>query len=105
PTVSGSLHFLDQDGAVLVICGQRLHYSVEPFINPVLNSPVFQNAEYSSSDVPTQFVDSVQRASFYSVMQPDWHTLLKPSVKAERTLSIPRGHYFFALNQDGTCCA
>jgi hypothetical protein len=105
PIIPVSLDLLDRDGSVRVINGQRLHYSVEPFINPVLNSPVFQNAEYSSSDVPTQFVDSVQRASFYSVMRPDWHTLLRPSVKAERTLSVPRGHYFFALNPDGTCCA
>ena len=26
-------------------------------------------------------------------------------VKTERTLAIPRGKYFFALNGDGTCCA
>lgn len=105
PIVPVSLDLLDHDGSVRVINGQRLHYSVQPFIAPVLDSPVFQNSEYSSSDVPTQFVDAVQRASFYSVMQPDWHTLLKPSVKTERALSIPRGHYFFALNKDGTCCA
>jgi hypothetical protein len=105
PIVPVSLDLLDFDGSVRVINGQRLHYSVEPFVTPVLNSPVFEKADYSSSDVPTQFVDAVQRASHYSVMQPDWHTLLKPSVKAERTLSIPRGHYFFALNPDGTCCA
>src|SRR5207245_10285624 len=75
------------------------------FVGSVVNSPVFQNSEYSSSDVPTQFSDAVQRAEFYNVMQPDWHTLLKPSVKPERTLSIPRGAYFFALQDDGSCCA
>src|SRR5262249_6400386 len=105
PIIPVSLDLLDYDGSVRVVNGQRLHYSVAPFVAPVLNSPIFQNTDYSSSDVPTQFVDAIQRASFYNVMQSDWHTLLYPSVKTERTLSIPRGHYFFSLNQDGTCCA
>ncbi len=105
PIVPVSLDLLDYDGLVRVIDGHRLHYPVEPFVNAVVNSPVFQNAEYTSSDAPTQFVDAVQRAEFYNVMQPDWHTLLRPSVKAARTLSVPRGAYFFALNEDGSCCA
>jgi hypothetical protein len=71
----------------------------------VLNSPVFQNFDYTSSDVPTQFIDAVQRASFYGVMQQDWHTLLRPSVKTERTIAVPRGSYRFSLKKDGTCCA
>jgi hypothetical protein len=105
PIVPVSLDLLDYGGSVRSINGQKLHYSVQPFVAAVLDSPIFQNAEYSSSDVPTQFVDAIQRAQFYGVMQPDWHTVLKPAVKAERTLAIPRGHYFFALNPDGTCCA
>jgi hypothetical protein len=78
---------------------------VKPYITAVFNSPVFQNAEYTSSDIPTQFTDAVQRASFYGVMAQDWHTLLRPSVKRERTMAIPRGAYRFALNKDGSCCA
>jgi hypothetical protein len=105
PIVPVSLDLLDYDGSVRAINAHRLHYSVEPFVNAVVNSPVFQNAEYTSSDVPTQFVDAVQRAEFYNVMEAEWHTLLRPSVKAERTLSVPRGSYFFALNEDGSCCA
>jgi len=105
PIIPVSLDLLDFDGSVRTINGRRLHYAVQPFVASVLNSPVFQNAEYSSSDAPTQFVDAIQKAAFYSTMQSDWHTLLQPSVKKERTLSIPRGHYFFALNPDGTCCA
>jgi hypothetical protein len=105
PIVPVSLDLLDYDGSVRVVNGQKLHYSVLPFVSTVMNSPVFQTTEYSSSDVPTQFSDSVQRAEFYNVMQQDWHTLLRPSVKTERTLAIPRGKYFFALNGDGTCCA
>ena len=105
PIVPVSLDLLDYDGSVRVVGGRRLHYSVTPFVGAVVDSPVFQNAEYTSSDVPTQFADSVQRAEFYNQMQPDWHTLLKPSVKPERTLSIPRGGYYFALNEEGSCCA
>src|SRR5579864_2395779 len=105
PIVPVSLDLLDYDGSVRVVNGHKLHYSVAPFVGAVVDSPVFQRAEYTSSDVPTQFADSVQRAEFYNAMQQDWHTLLRPSVKAERTLSIPRGKYFFALNEDGSCCA
>jgi hypothetical protein len=105
PIVPVSLDLLDYDGAVRVVNGHTLHYSVQPFVGAVMNSPVFQNAEYTSSDVPTQFSDAVQRAEFYNLMQPDWHTLLKPSVKPERILSVPRGAYFFALQDDGSCCA
>jgi hypothetical protein len=105
PIVPVSLDLLDYDGSVRVVNGHKLHYSVEALVKPVLESPVFQAADYTSSDVPTQFSDSVQRAEFYSVMQTDWHTLLKPALKTARTLSIPRGAYYFALNRDGSCCA
>lgn len=100
-----SLDLLDYDGSVRVVHGQKLHYSVAPFVEPVLNSPVFQKADYTSSDEPTQFVDAVQRASFYNTMASDWHTVLRPSLRQERTLSVPRGAYYFALNADGSCCA
>jgi hypothetical protein len=105
PIVPVSLDLLDYDGQVRVVSGQPLHYSVRPFVSAVVNSPVFQNADYTSSDTPTQFADAVQRAEFYNQMQSDWHTLLNPSIKAERTMRIPRGAYFFALNPDGLCCA
>jgi hypothetical protein len=105
PMIPVSLDLLDYDGRVRLVDGRPLHYSVQPFVRAVVNSPVFQNADYSSSDASTQFADAVQRSEFYNQMQPDWHTLLKPSVKTERTLSIPRGAYYFALNPDGACCA
>lgn len=105
PIVPVSLDLLDSDGSVRIVHGERLHYSVRPFVNAVINSPLFANSEYSSSDVPTQFADAIQRAQFYNLMQSDWHTRLQPSIKAERTIAIPRGSYFFALNADGSCCA
>ena len=105
PIVPVSLDLLDSDGSVRVVKGHKLHYSVKPYIDAVVNSPVFQFTQYTSSDIPTQFVDSVQRAEFYNVMQQDWHTLLHPSVKAEGTMAVPRGSYYFALEKDGSCCA
>lgn len=105
PIVPVSLDLLDYDGSVRVVNGHALHYSVQPFVNAVLNSPVFQPAEYTSSDVPTQFADAILRAEFYNSMQSDWHTLLMPVVRQERTLSVPRGSYYFALNPDSSCCA
>ena len=105
PIVPVSLDLLDFDGSVRMVNGHKLHYSIEPFVDAVVNSPVFQRSDYSSSDVPTRFSDSVQRAQFYNVMQTNWHTLFRPSLKTARTLSIPRGAYYFALNEDGSCCA
>ena len=104
PIVPVSLDLLDWDKSVRMVNGHKLHYSVKPYIQPVVDSPVFQPFDYTSSDVPTQFVDAVQRASFYNIMQQDWHTLLRPSVKAERTISVPRGAYRFALAKNGACC-
>jgi hypothetical protein len=99
PVVPVSLDLLNFDGN-----GNTLHYSVHPFILPTLYSPVFQNSTYTSSDVPTQFVDSVQRAEFYNVMKPNWHTVLNPNLKTERTMAVPAGSYFYKLKSDGSCC-
>ncbi|MBV9181782.1 MAG: hypothetical protein JO356_10760 [Acidobacteria bacterium] len=105
PVVPVSLDLLDSDGSLRQVNGQPLHSSVRPFVDDVLNSPIFQSSDYTSSDIPTQFSDAVQRAEFYSLMLPDWHTLLRPRLRQERILRVPRGKYFFALNGDGSCCA
>jgi len=100
-----SLDLRDSDGSPRYVNGQHLFYDVTPFIAPVLDSPVFQTTNYSSSNVPTQFTDAIQRAEYYIKMRPDWHTLLAPSVKTTRVMQLIRGTYEFALNDDGTCCA
>jgi hypothetical protein len=92
------------DGSPRFVNGHPLIYDPTPFVQPVLNSPVFQNASYSSSPVPTQFADAVQRAEFAKSAKSDWHTMLNPSVKTTRTITLIRGTYQFALNPDGTCC-
>jgi hypothetical protein len=104
PIVPVSLDLLDFDGSVRVVNGHPLHSDATPFVQPTVNSPVFQNFTYSSSDLPTQFTDAVQRAEFFDLAKSDWHTLLSPGVKTARTIKVPRGKYAFALNPDGTCC-
>jgi hypothetical protein len=105
----------DVNGNVRVINGHALISSAVPFVTPVLNSPVFANAFYSSSPTPTQFTDAVQRAEFFNhPMKPDWHTLLSPQPVAPLTVHIRQlatcvgGNtgcsYYFSLNADGTCC-
>lgn len=83
----------------------RLFFDASSFIQPVLDSPVFSNASYTSSDVPTQFADAVQRAEYFKRAKPDWHTLLNPSVKTPRTITLIRGTYQFAVNPDASCCS
>lgn len=86
------------------------------FLQRILDSPVFSNANYTSSSVPTQFADAVARAE-YQGAPASWHTLLAPSVKTTRTMVINQdptcgigkglgGHcsYLYALNPDGGCC-
>ena len=104
PVVPVSLDLRNADGTPRFVGGQRLFYDVTPFIQPTINSPVFQSSSYTSSNVPTQFADAVQRAEFTDRMKPDWHTVLNPSVKATRTMVLIRGNYRFALNADGSCC-
>ncbi len=104
PIVPVSLDLLDANGQLRFVNGQPLHSDVTKFIQPTVNSPVFQNFTYSSSDVPTQFTDAVQRAEFFDRAKSDWHTLLAPSVKTPRTMRVPFGKYAFRLNHDGTCC-
>src|SRR5262249_10578081 len=83
------------------------------FVAPVLASPVFSNAIFTSGTEPTQFTDAVQRAQYFNQMKPDWHTLLGPDPKPGVTMRIrqtascgPNGvgcNYVFSLNADGTC--
>jgi hypothetical protein len=94
---------------------QRLYYDATTFtengrslLDLVLNSPVFANANYSSSYTPTQFVDAVQRAEFFHNAKSDWHTLLRPAPKTPQqpyVMALIRGSYEFALKADGTCCS
>jgi hypothetical protein len=64
--------------------------SVTPFEAPVLGSPNFQLANYSSGS-GIQFADAVQRAEFFHIMLPGWHTSLRPATIVQNvTISVPR---------------
>jgi hypothetical protein len=104
PIVPVSLDLRNADGSPRYVNGHRLFYDVTPFVQLTVNSPVFQNANYSSSHVATQFADAVQRAEFFETAKPDWHTLLKPVVRPAGVMVLLRGTYRFALNTDGSCC-
>lgn len=110
PVTPVSLDLRDKNGNPRFIKGQPLISDVTPFVQPTLNSPVFSNAIYSSSSVPTQFSDAIQRAEYFSNAKDDWHTLLSPNLQAGVTITINQSAdpthplYEFALNADGTCC-
>ena len=105
PIVPVVVQLLDWDGSIRVVDGRQMISYPTAYVGPSLNSPVFQGHKYTSSPVATQFSDAIQRAEFYNVMQWNWHTLLNPSVKTTRTISVPRGLYYFARNPDKSCCA
>ena len=106
----------DANGNLAFFHGNPLISTMTQFVAPVLNSPVFSNASYTSSEEPTQFTDAVMRAEFFNQMKPDWHTLLAPSVLPPVTLRLRQSascaptfpfagcDYLFAPNANGTCC-
>ena len=98
PVIPIAMDLLNPDGSVFY------HYGPRKIVSPSLQSPLFQNATFTSSPTPTQFNDAVQRATFWSKMAPDWHTMLNMSLKPTRTIAVPYRSYFYGLNADGTCC-
>ena len=104
PIVPVTLDLRNADGSPRFVNGKPLISHPDAFVQPVLNSPVFSNASFSSSEIPTQITDAIQKAEFGNHARPDWHTLLQPVVKTGRTMVLIRGTYRFALNFDGTCC-
>ena len=56
------LDLRNEDGSPRFVNGQPLVSSPEAFVEPVLNSPIFAYSNWSSSSVPTQFIDALQRA-------------------------------------------
>jgi len=71
------------------------------YVTPVLQSPIFQNTKYSSSERNTQFADAVHRAQFSRMAEDDWHTRLNPVVKSARTVVLIRGSYQFSVDAIG----
>jgi hypothetical protein len=105
PIVPVTLDLRNFDGSPRFVNGKPLISHPDAFVQPVLNSPVFSNENFSSSNDQTQFADAVQKAEFGNHARPDWHTLLQPVVKTGQTMVLIRGTYRFALNTDGSCCS
>ncbi len=98
PVVPVVVQLLNSDGSVAYT------YDVTPDVLPVLQSPIFQSATFTSSSTPTQITDAIMRAEFWNTMAPDWHTLLNGSLKTTRTMAVPYGFYYYQLNKNGSCC-
>lgn len=105
PVIPVSVELLAPDGTQGYYNGHALYSDATQYVQPVLESPVFQNSWYSSSKQPTQFVDAVMRAEFYHGGEDNWHTLLNPTAGSNYVMKIPYGSYYFAPNADGSCCA
>jgi hypothetical protein len=95
PIIPVSVDLLAGDGSTL------FHVDATQDQQPALNSPVFQNAPYSSSSNPTQFTDAIQRAEFASTAKSDWHTLLQPVAEPGVTIQLPWGSYQYARFSSG----
>ena len=100
-----SLELLDQHGHQAYDGGQRLFYDITPYIAKAMNSPLFQDAPFSSSSTPTQYTDAIQRAEFFRQAPAGWHTMLAPRLLSTQVLQVPYGDYSYLLNADGTCCS
>jgi hypothetical protein len=109
------LQLLDKDGNVASVNGQPLVYDASQFVDGVLNSPIFRFVKWGTSIFPTQYLDAFMRAQFWKGagdgdldgddhISELWHTWLFPLVRTTRTMQLPFGSYYYALNKDGTCC-
>jgi hypothetical protein len=103
PIIPVTLDLRDENGAPRFVDGQRMISSAAAFVAPTVSSPIFQAVQFSSSARPTQFIDALYRAEFHGV-DNGWRTLLTPSVKRERVMTLNPGSYFFVANPDGSCC-
>jgi hypothetical protein len=75
--------FADANGNPLVIGSQDI-------VDDVVGSPNFVRSEYSVGRA--QFGDAIQRASFFNVMERDWHTTLeRPRMLKPVTIEVPVG--------------
>ena len=118
PIIPVTIKLLDASGHVATDpnTGALLVLKVTPAItDAVLHSPLLEPVQFTSGF--GQFNDQMQRAEFWNRIQHEgpqdshddnnqgWHNVLNPSLKTTRSMSIPYGYGYYALNNDGTCCA
>ncbi len=76
-----SVQLLNPDGSVLATV------PFAPFEDLTEDSPNFRDSSYSVGH--TQFGDAVQRAEFYNMMDPSWHTRLNAMIVNRATIQVP----------------
>lgn len=106
PIIPVTVELLDANGNVAVdpTSGAKLISNPHDKVRLVEDSPVFDNALFTSSRTKTQYTDAVSRAQFFSDIGESWHTMLHPDVERGETMKVPLGAYVYALNADGSCC-
>ncbi len=78
--------FADQNGDKVVLDAA----TVEPL---VIKGPNFEKTAYGTGNA--QYSDAVQRAEFFNVMKPDWHTVItKPRILQSVDVEVPFGLAF-----------
>lgn len=78
-----SLQLLNADGSVF----QNVPFA--PFEDLFLESPNFSTKVTYGSGAHIQYADAIHRAQFFNLMEPNWHTVLTPSVVNRTTITVP----------------
>jgi hypothetical protein len=106
PIVPVSIELLDANGnqAYDPQSGAPLFSDPHSKVRLAEDSPVFDNALFTSSRKETQYPDAIMRATFWNDIGESWHTLLDADVSRGETMKVPLGAYLYALNADGSCC-
>ena len=79
-----SWQLLNADGSVFTTV------SFAPFEDVTTDSPNFASFLYEDSPTRTQFADAIQRAEFFNLMKPSWHTELgQPNIVNRVTIQVP----------------
>jgi hypothetical protein len=106
PIIPVTIELLDANGNLAYdsTSGAPLISNPHDKVRLVEQSPVFDNALFTSSRRETQYTDAVFRAQFWNDIGESWHTLLDGDTKRGETMKIPLGAYVYSLNADGSCC-
>jgi len=106
PIIPVTVELLGSDGKVAhdPVSGLPLISDPHDKIRLAEDSPVFDNALFTSSRQETQYTDAIHRAQFFNDIGETWHTLLDPDIEPGLTMQIPFGSWFYFPNSDGSCC-
>jgi hypothetical protein len=105
PIIPVTIEIVDTNGnQVYTSSGLPLISSPKDKVKLAEDSPVFDNALFTSSRRETQYTDAVFRAQFWNDIGESWHTLLDADIKRGLTMKVPVSEAIPQLNSDGSCC-